>query len=216
MALPLSRTLSRNEMLEIMYGTDPSFDALFTVAVRTTGIYCRPSCNPPRKPNAENVEFYPSPSEAKAAGFRACKLCRPDGPHPLELEKRLVRSLMTAVTREPHLYRNVNDLVRCAGVSSSTLFKLFKNHLAATPAEVLARVRIKLARQNLSSNLEMGIAEIAFAVGFESLSAFNHRFVQFTGLTPVQYRQSALNSSGVRFEPLDLYADLDAAAGVSA
>jgi AraC-like DNA-binding protein len=48
------------------------------------------------------------------------------------------------------------------------------------------------------------------------LSAFNHRFVQFTGLTPVQYRQSALNSSGVRFEPLDLYADLDAAAGVSA
>ena len=107
-------------MLEIMFGTDPSFDALFTVAVRTTGIYCRPSCNPPRKPKAENVEFYPSPSEAKAAGFRGCKLCRPDGPHPLELEKRLVRSLMTAVTLEPHLYKNVNDLVRCAGVSSST------------------------------------------------------------------------------------------------
>jgi AraC family transcriptional regulator, regulatory protein of adaptative response / DNA-3-methyladenine glycosylase II len=209
-------SLSRNEMLEIMFGTDSSFDALFTVAVRTTGIYCRPSCNPPRKPKAENVEFYPGPSEAKAAGFRACKLCRPDGPHPLELEKRLVRSLMSAVTREPHLYKNVNDLVRFAGVSSSTLFKLFKTHFAATPAEVLARARIKLARRNLSSNLEMGITEIAFAVGFESLSAFNHRFVQFTGLTPLQYRQSALNSPGLRLEPLDLYADLAGSVGVSA
>jgi transcriptional regulator GlxA family with amidase domain len=93
---------------------------------------------------------------------------------------------------------------------------LFKTHFAATPAEVLARARIKMARRNLSSNPEMGITEVAFAVGFESLSAFNHRFVQFTGLTPVQYRQSALNSSGLRLEPLDLFADLDAAVGVSA
>ena len=202
-------------MLEIMFGTGSSFDALFTVAVRTTGIYCRPSCCPPRKPKAENIEFYPSPAEAKAAGFRACKLCRPDGPHPKELERRLVRSLLAAISQRPHLYKNVNDLVRCSGVSSSTLFKLFKTHFAATPAEVLARARIKLARRNLALNPETGITEVAFAVGFESLSAFNHRFVQFTGLTPVQYRQSALNSPDLRLEPL-MYADLEDVLGVSA
>lgn len=50
----------------------------FVVAVRTTKIYCLPGCRPPRPPKPENVDFYASPADARSAGFRACKLCRPD------------------------------------------------------------------------------------------------------------------------------------------
>jgi methylphosphotriester-DNA--protein-cysteine methyltransferase len=82
--------LSRAQMLETMFSGDSSLDGLFTVAVKTTGIYCRPSCNPPRKPKAENVQFFNTPLEAKQAGFRPCKLCRPDGISNLEIEERIV------------------------------------------------------------------------------------------------------------------------------
>ncbi|MGH2345897.1 MAG: methylated-DNA--[protein]-cysteine S-methyltransferase [Chloroflexota bacterium] len=71
-------TLSRHEMTERMLASDRSADGCFMVGVKTTGIYCMPSCRPPRKPNPENCVFFASPEEARAAGFRACKLCKPD------------------------------------------------------------------------------------------------------------------------------------------
>ncbi len=71
-------TLSRDEMTARMLASDRSADGCFMVGVKTTGIYCMPSCRPPRKPKPENCIFFGSPEEARAAGFRACKLCKPD------------------------------------------------------------------------------------------------------------------------------------------
>ena len=71
-------TLSRDEMVARMLASDPAADGHFIVGVKTTGIYCLPACHPPRTPKLENCVFFGAPDEARAAGFRACKLCKPD------------------------------------------------------------------------------------------------------------------------------------------
>lgn len=70
--------LGTDAMVAAMVAFDRAFDGQFLVAVKTTKIYCLPSCRPPRKPKPENCAFYETPAQARAAGFRACKLCRPD------------------------------------------------------------------------------------------------------------------------------------------
>ncbi len=75
----VTMALSRDEMVTRTLASDPAAGGQFIVGVKTTGIYCRPTCRPPRKPRPENCAFFASPDEARAAGFRACKLCTPDG-----------------------------------------------------------------------------------------------------------------------------------------
>jgi len=73
--------LSRSEMVERMLSSDKGADGTFVVGVKTTGVYCLPSCRPPRKPKPDNCVFLATPPQARAAGFRPCKLCEPDGFH---------------------------------------------------------------------------------------------------------------------------------------
>ena len=168
-------------------------DAVFTVAVRTTGIYCRPSCNPPRKPKPENVEFFNSPLEAKQAGFRACKLCRPDGISNLEIEKRIVTGLTQNALADPTVFEGVTDMANAANVSLSRLYKLFKTHRGVTPLEMLNRIRVQNACKRLDQ-ARSSISEIALEVGFQSLSAFNANFKRFMGVSPLEYRRARIST----------------------
>ncbi len=176
-------------MIERMQASDPADNGAFIVGVRTTGIYCLPSCRPPRKPNPENVEFYATPEEARAAGLRACKLCRPDefylGQHAGEA---LVEGLVAGVALDPGAYRNLSALTAAADVGASKLHELFRTHYHTTPAEMLARLRVAAARRMLLHG-QRPVAEIAFEVGFESLSAFNENFRKYTAMTPAKYRR---------------------------
>ena len=172
-------------MLGLMFNADASMDALFTVAVRTTGIFCRPSCRPPRKPKPQNVEFYKNAAEALAAGFRACKLCRPDGVAPLERERQVVNALVNNALEFP----SVAAMARAAGMSVSRLHRVFKAHRGVTPAEILNRVRIEAACKRLDDTTA-SVAEIALEVGFQSLSAFNANFRRYMQTSPMAYRQS--------------------------
>jgi methylphosphotriester-DNA--protein-cysteine methyltransferase len=164
-------------------------DAVFTVAVRTTGIYCRPSCNPPRKPKPENVEFFNSPLEAKQAGFRACKLCRPDGISNLEIERRIVAALTQNAMGDPNRFEGVTDMANAANVSVSRLYKLFKTHRGVTPLEMLNGIRVQHACKRLHQPCP-SISEIALEVGFQSLSAFNANFKRLMGTSPLEYRRA--------------------------
>ncbi len=76
MALNEGETMSEDEMWRAIENRDASLDGRFVVAVRTTGIYCRPSC-PSKHPKRENVTFYPTPEAAEAAGYRPCLRCKP-------------------------------------------------------------------------------------------------------------------------------------------
>ena len=182
--------LTREKMVERMLAGGTGSDGRFVVGVRTTGIYCLPSCRPARRPKPENVDFYPAPEEARAAGFRACKLCRPDdfyaGHHADEV---LIEGLAAAVALDPGAFRGVGTMAAEAGVSTSTLHKLFRVHYHATPAEVLVRLRVAAARRALLHGRRQA-AEIAFEVGFESLSAFNENFRKHAAMSPLQYRAS--------------------------
>ena len=180
-------------MLKTMFSGDSSFDTVFTVAVKTTGIYCRPSCNPPRKPKPENVEFFNSPLEAKLAGFRACKLCRPDGISNLEIEQRIISGLTQNAINHPTMFEGVTDMANAANVSVSRLYKLFKTHRGITPLEMLNRIRVQNACKRLDEPAS-SISEIALEVGFQSLSTFNANFKRFMGTSPLEYRRTRSNT----------------------
>ena len=184
-----SMNMTRETMVERMQASDKASDGLFIVAVKTTGIYCLPSCRPARKPKPENVEFYATPEQAKARGFRACKLCKPDdfysGHHA---DEALMEGLVAEITRDPGAFNSVNALADAAGVSLSRLHGLFRTHYHATPADVLTRLRIAAARKMLLSS-DRQVGEIAYEIGFESLSAFNENFRRYAAISPLKYRQ---------------------------
>ncbi|WP_420596304.1 bifunctional transcriptional activator/DNA repair enzyme AdaA [Deinococcus sp.] len=179
-------TLPRELMLNRMLASDAAYDGQFITGVITTGIYCLPSCRA-RKPKPENVLFYATPAEARTAGFRACLRCKPDdfakGIYPKE--KQLSEALENVQLGE---VRTVADLARHVGVSASTLHELFLAYQHATPANWLASRRIAQASTLLLSTRRT-VAEIAFSVGFESLSSFGTQFRRMNAMTPRHFRQ---------------------------
>ena len=191
---------TREQLLTRPDPFNPEYDGRFVVGVRTTGIYCLPSCRPPRLPKPENIDYYATPEEARAAGLRACKRCHPDDFYLGHFAgEALVEDLMARMAREPGGFRTVGDLAKAAGVGSSKLHQLFRTHYHTTPAEALAQARVAAARRCLLGGNRQ-VAEIAFDVGFESLSAFNGNFRRYAAINPVRFRRLA---DGEPFE-LDL------------
>jgi AraC family transcriptional regulator, regulatory protein of adaptative response / DNA-3-methyladenine glycosylase II len=187
-------------LLERAFTGDSSLDGLFVVGVRTTRIYCRPSCKPPKRPKLEHRELYANPLAAQKAGFRACKLCRPDGIAPVERERLMVNAL----TKNALEFSSVAEMAASALVSESKLYKLFRLHRdivsrqlgsakiadmkRVTPLEVLNRVRVEAACKRLEGSDEP-VSRIALEVGFQSLSAFNANFKRFMQVSPLEYRK---------------------------
>ncbi len=179
--------MNHQQLLERAFTGDHSLDGLFVVGVSSTRIYCRPSCKPPRVPKLENRRFYATPLEAVGAGFRACKLCRPDGLEPAKREAQLVAALVQNSLE----FENVAQMAAVALVSESKLYKLFRTYHHATPLEVLHRARVKAACARLESPAKP-VIEIALEVGFQSLSAFNANFKRLMRVSPLEYRRSRL------------------------
>ncbi len=182
--------LTRELMIDRMLHSDADYNGRFLTGVLSTGIYCLPSC-PARKPKPENVRFFRQPEEAEAAGLRACKRCRPQLFYRgRDLDRELVEGLAERVRGRLGEFRNVGDLVAASGIGSSKLGELFRRHYQTTPSEMLCRRRIDLACRRLLDS-ERPISEIAFDVGFETLSVFNDNFRRLRRLSPQCYRRLA-------------------------
>jgi AraC family transcriptional regulator of adaptative response/methylated-DNA-[protein]-cysteine methyltransferase len=108
-------------------------DGSFYYAVRTTGVYCRPSCAS-RLPRRENVSFHATPADAEAAGFRACKRCRPTERSPVEAQLAAVAKAC-AILRERDVTPSLAELARAVAVSPFHFHRLFKQVVGATPRE---------------------------------------------------------------------------------
>lgn len=181
-----SLSLPLDAMLACMYASDRSADGRFLTGVLTTGIYCLPSC-PARKPKAENVVFFASEGEARAAGLRACKRCRPDQFHAgRDPDRERLAAALAALEQDPSAFPDVASLADRAGVGVSKLYTVVRRCAATTPGEIIHASRISVAKRLLREG-EVGATEAAFAVGYESVSAFYERFRRATGLTPREF-----------------------------
>jgi AraC family transcriptional regulator of adaptative response / DNA-3-methyladenine glycosylase II len=172
------------------------FDGKFLICVKTTGIYCLPSCRV-RPPKPENVFLVKTEDEAKAAGFRACKRCRPDLFYRGEDENIALFDGLTARVRSaPHDFPDVPALAQACGVSQTKLAELFRVHAHLTPAAWLRRERIQAAAHQLLDGSDK-VLDVGLAAGFESESVFHRQFLALMRMTPGAYR--ALNGARVWF-----------------
>ncbi|HTQ12872.1 MAG TPA: Ada metal-binding domain-containing protein [Rhizomicrobium sp.] len=170
------------------------FDGKFIIGVWTTGIYCIPSCSA-RQPRPENVSIFASEADARAAGLRACKRCRPDLFYKGEDENiALFAGLQARVRADLNAHPDASALARAAGVSQTKLGELFREHAHLAPAAWLRRERVRAAARMLLDG-EARVVDVGYAVGFESESVFHRQFLALSRMTPGAYR--ALRGSGV-------------------
>lgn len=181
------RTLDDDACWTAVCRRAPGSDADFVYAVRSTGIYCRPSCTS-RLPLRSNVEFHPSPQAAAAAGFRPCKRCRPDTPHPrASFEATIARvcRLIDASERLPSL----SELAAAAHMSPSHFHRMFKATLGVTPRAYAAAGRARRARQTLKTT--PSVTHALHEAGYDSSSAFYADATKALGMSASAYRKGA-------------------------
>jgi AraC family transcriptional regulator of adaptative response / DNA-3-methyladenine glycosylase II len=182
---------------------DARFDGWFYTAVRTTGIYCRPSC-PAITPKPENVHFYPTAAAAQQAGFRACLRCRPDAspgsPEWLgraDVAARAVRLILDgAVDRE-----GVSGLARRLGYSERQLHRVLLAEVG-TGALSLARAQRAQTARLLLQTTDVPITQVAFGAGFASVRQFNDTVRAIFARTPSELRRQARRPDPVTAGPL--------------
>jgi len=165
-------------MFDALVARDSSFEGLFVAGIRTTGIFCRPTC-PARKPRRENVEFFPRAGDALAAGFRPCLRCR-----PMEANGEVpdwLRPVMREIDADPMRRWTGQDL-RDAGVEPARARRWFQAHHGMTFLAYLRSRRIGQAFSRLKSG--SAVTDTALESGFESLSGFCDAFHQSTGRPP--------------------------------
>ena len=166
------------EMERAFYDRDASYDGVFFTGVRTTGIFCRPSC-PARKPLRQNVEFFPSVGRALFAGYRPCQRCRPleaDGRPPEWVERLLER-----VDASPDARVRAADL-RALGLSPERVRRHFQRSFGMTFDAYCRSRRLGHAFARLREGADLDTA--AFDAGYESLSGFREAFSRHFGAPP--------------------------------
>jgi AraC family transcriptional regulator of adaptative response / DNA-3-methyladenine glycosylase II len=168
---------------------DRRFDGVFYTAVRTTGIYCRPSC-PAITPKQGNVTFYPSAAAAQQAGYRACKRCLPDatpGSPEWDLAADVAGRAMRLINDGIVDREGVEGLAQRLGYSDRQLHRLVTSSFGAGPL-ALARARRAQTARVLVETTTMSFAEVAFASGFSSIRQFNDTVREVYAASPTELR----------------------------
>jgi AraC family transcriptional regulator of adaptative response / DNA-3-methyladenine glycosylase II len=171
---------------------DSRFDGRLFVAVRTTGIYCRPIC-PARTPKRENARFYATAAAAQEAGYRPCLRCRPESCPDLAFW----RGTSNTVSRALDLIEagaldtgDVDSLAARLGMGERQLRRLFKQHLGAAPISVAQTRRLLLAKK-LIHETRLPMIEVAMAAGFGSVRRFNETFQRLYHRPPRELRRGS-------------------------
>jgi AraC family transcriptional regulator, regulatory protein of adaptative response / DNA-3-methyladenine glycosylase II len=168
---------------------DRRFDGVFYTAVRTTGIYCRPSC-PARTPGFANVTFHPSAASAQAAGYRACKRCLPDatpGSPDWDVAATAAGRAMRLIADGVVDRDGVEGLADRVGYTTRHLGRILTAELGAGPL-ALARARRAQTARVLIETTELSYADIAFAAGFSSVRQFNETIREVYAGSPTDLR----------------------------
>jgi AraC family transcriptional regulator of adaptative response/methylated-DNA-[protein]-cysteine methyltransferase len=182
-----------------MQRRDPAFDGRFFVGVTSTGIYCRPVC-PARTPLPRNCTFHASAAQAQAAGFRACKRCRPESTPGSPAWNGTAASVARALKL---IDAGALDAVEAAvpvealgdrlGVGARQVRRLFARHLGVSPVAVAQAKRLAAAVRLIDAG-ELSMAEVAAAAGFGSVRRFNEVFARVHGETPAARRKRTMGA----------------------
>jgi AraC family transcriptional regulator of adaptative response/methylated-DNA-[protein]-cysteine methyltransferase len=163
---------------------DVSADGAFVFAVKTTGIYCRPSC-PSRRPKRQNVEFFALNAEAEAACYRPCRRCKPG---EMSIAQKNVAAVETAcrLMQDRAYTLKLEDLAEAAGMSPFHFHRIFKQQTGMTPKQYAKTLQDSRVRQSLQS--ENSVTAAIYEAGFESPARFYERAVKLLGMSPGDYR----------------------------
>ncbi|MBD7957341.1 DNA-3-methyladenine glycosylase 2 family protein [Microbacterium sp. Sa4CUA7] len=186
----MSETLTGfDERYRAIHARDARFDGQFVTAVRTTGIYCRPSC-PARTPKPGNVEFYATSAAAHEAGYRACKRCLPEaapGSPAWDLRGDTAGRAMRLIADGVVEREGVPGLAARLGYSSRHLSRLLATELGAGPLALARAHRAHTARMLLVGT-DLPASDVAFSAGFASIRQFNDTVREVFGMSPSALR----------------------------
>jgi len=173
---------------------DRRADGAFVYSVRTTAVYCRPSCGA-RRARPENVRFHASPAEAREAGFRPCKRCRPDLPErPGVADQAVAKACRLIETAEE--VPSLDALARATGLSRFHFHRVFKAATGVTPMAYAAECRAGRVRRELRRTAT--VTEAIYAAGYNSNGRFYAEANQRLGMTPKAFRTGG-EGSRIRF-----------------
>ena len=173
---------------------DPAADGSFVFSVKTTGVYCRPSCAA-RPARPENVQFHATCADAENAGFRPCKRCKPEQPPLAEQHAAKVAEICRLI-KQSETVPSLSELAQNAGLSTYHFHRIFKAMTGLTPkayatAHRAGRVRNELARSD-------SVTDAIFEAGYNSGGRFYEKSNEILGMTPSRYRAGGA-STEIRF-----------------
>jgi AraC family transcriptional regulator of adaptative response/methylated-DNA-[protein]-cysteine methyltransferase len=173
---------------------DRACDEEFCYSVRSTGVYCRPSCGA-RTALRKNVRFHETTADARAAGFRPCKRCRPDEP-PLAQQHAARIAQACRLIEQTDETPSLEALAETVGLSRYHFHRLFKNITGLTPKGYADAQRARRVRDELPGNTS--VTDAIYGAGFNSSGRFYAASSQLLGMTPTQYRAGG-EDAAIRF-----------------
>lgn len=189
--------LAEDDAWAAVCGRDRRFDGAFVFAVKTTGIYCRPSC-PARRPHRRHVEFFVSPRQAEARGYRACRRCHPQHGRrtPAEQAVEAARGYLDAHRDEQV---TLATLAAHVELSPSHLQRAFKRLVGLSPKKYQEARRLEAFKGHAGKSRD--VLEATYAAGFGSSRALYERAGTALGMTPGTYRRGGAGLA-IRFTTL--------------
>jgi AraC family transcriptional regulator of adaptative response/methylated-DNA-[protein]-cysteine methyltransferase len=180
--------LTRKKYLAAIHAHDAQMDGAFVYAVRSTGIYCRPSC-PSRRPLDKHILFFDDPGVAELAGFRACRRC-----HPRERRENpntaLVRKVCKKIGEHPDDSLSLRALSKFTGISPTHLQRKFREATGITPRQYAEALRVKRFKSELRKGSDVTTA--MHEVSYGSTSRLYEKSNAQLGMTPATYRKGGL------------------------
>ena len=181
----MPNVMDNPELWNAVLSRDSSRDGSFVFAVRSTGIYCRPSC-PARRPRREQVSFFQIPEAAEQAGFRACRRCHPRRAHANNPQVELVRRICHVIDEhEVEHAMTLKSLSAETGVSAHHLQRTFKDVMGITPRQYAESKRLKRFKAKVKDGAS--VTEAMYDSGYGSSRALYEKSSAHLGMTPATY-----------------------------
>ncbi len=193
--------LQQQKYQQARLSRDPRFDGVFYIAVKTTGIFCRPIC-PANAPKEQNVEYYQTASEALVSGYRPCLRCRPESA-PFSPAwngtQTSVQRALNIIHENGFTDLSLSKLAVRLGITDRYLRQLFVKWIGVSPKRYVQHQQILFAK-SLLHQTHLAVQDIALACGFNNVRRFNDSFKKITTKTPSQVGKHTVNDNPIRLE----------------